>query len=419
MDNDPNTTQNMAFVEGYIQENAHTAPQTPIGSMSYTSTCSSCSGSNQMVISTDPSVIMTLGHNSSYTIYIKARVTGMRMFPLGALTPYEVTKTITVNANNLLITQAPDYLIQWDPATMTSVNLGCTTTDAQTGTQQVQYTISGLGGYTERNFNGPITRPGQHSFIWDGRDSLGFIMPKGIYSTKVNAIANIPTVSGDCNRSSYLSIQDAYVSSYGSTDAYASLRFSYKLIDSHNKNATDGLLGIYDPDWCLIDTWQLSSLEASLPGSTNTLDVSIPKPIKKGAYKIIASCLDGDQDFYKDHQNRVAMEAFTTWYPVYADNYDSSNLIGSASIAAQLERLAIYGEGYIASSFSDSSAIDARFRTEARSSVVWITGHGFVPAGGQGGGSIAIGVNTWIAHNSPDTSTCPNVCDMDLHGVKL
>jgi len=127
MDSDPMTSQSISFTEGYIQEQSHNAPQV---SLSMTSMAPpSCRGTNMMSVSMNPSVIYQLEHNASCEIYVKARVAGFKMtMPPEQLTPYDIEQTAYVTGNNPLITQAPDYIISWDPATMTGVNLSATIT---------------------------------------------------------------------------------------------------------------------------------------------------------------------------------------------------------------------------------------------------------------------------------------------------
>lgn len=144
-DNDPNTIESLTYVSGYYQENAHGAPQYPLpwSGLVTSATCPSCAAPNQMVASMDPTLIWMPDHNASYTISMTCRYTKMTMFPLGS-TSSLITLTTAINRDNCVITQAPDYVIKWDPTTMTGIDLPCTWTDAQLNTANVTYTIGSV-----------------------------------------------------------------------------------------------------------------------------------------------------------------------------------------------------------------------------------------------------------------------------------
>lgn len=341
-DGDPMTTQSMAFVEGYIQEVAHEAPQVPLSPMTGTTTCASCSGSNQMVISSTSDI--ALDHNATYRVYIKGRVTGFRMMPPGPLQPYDVTPAILeITNNNLHYTSSTLGVMPWDPATMSSINFGSAYDDAQTGTCRSTYEIYSTGGslvYTKQP-TGDLDRPGDDDWDWNGLDSFGFAAPKGLYVMKCNVIANAPTMTRDDNRSGYLSIQDPTgggIEYYGyddngtpadtSDDNYLYYIKCYKLVDTGNLNASEGEICLWDPDLQNLISWDIEDLYCRTHSSCDGLhassagiqhDVLLEVPIacitSDGIYKFVVSVKDSHANNYRTHENRWALDRNGAYSP--------------------------------------------------------------------------------------------------------
>lgn len=260
MDNDPNTMESLSYVSGYVQEitGDHPTPQIalPYNGLNTAATCPLCAGSNQMVLSTDPSLIFQLMHNKSYTVSMTVKYTKMTMFPLGS-TSTNLTLTTTVSANNVNLTQWPDYVVAWDPGTMAGVNLSCQWDDAQRNLASVTYTVGGLA-----NMVSNIDSPGTNTYTWNGMNGQ-FQMPKGLYSTQVNVTTGIPTMGGDCNRSSYLTIVSAtdaggnsiaMIQHTGYNGESPKYTVSYKLKDTGGFNATSGAIDMYNANLQLVGT---------------------------------------------------------------------------------------------------------------------------------------------------------------------
>lgn len=314
-DGDPNTTENITFVEGYIQENAHSAPQVPLTliNTSPPPACSSCNYTNNMVLYTTTMMIMKLDHHASYTIYVKGHVTGFRMIPPGSLTPYDVSQTITITGNDVAVNTAPDYVIAWNPATMTGVNLPFTWTDAQTNHATATYTI----GSVTRTV-GNLASPGGNPYLWDGKDSSDqIVMSKGLYPTKVSVTTNAPTMTSSNNRSEHLTITNTSVTYVNSTNDNNNFQVSYKLTDDKNRNAASGELWVYDPDLGRIATIPLTGLTAGSAGTTNQQTVAIPVDEMSiaGTYRFAYHILDSDANEYREHANRYVFEPISnfTW----------------------------------------------------------------------------------------------------------
>lgn len=312
-DSDPNTSERLEFVEGYIQENAHDAPRVSLPSMTGNAVCAQCSGQNQMVISN--ATIMNLNHNASYTLHLNGVVKGFRMSPPGSLPDRPVTPDdVTFSVNRLHVTQAPRNIISWDPATMSNVTLSSNTDDARVGTQQFKYTISGPGGTVDKLFPNEV-RPYNHSFQWDGKNSLNSIMPKGLYSTKIKVSANQPPVSEDCNRSDKLTVSAPSVVFVARDDINYIYDISFSLADS--LNASEGQIQLYDPDLGdPILTFPLSEdqLTASTNGTNHTKRITIPvsSVTKDGLYWFVVCATDSHADEYRTHMNLKAMEGIST-----------------------------------------------------------------------------------------------------------
>lgn len=332
-DSDYNTIESMTFTEGYIQEQSHNAPQIPL-SMSQITTLPSCCGTGKFGVNTDPSVIFSLSHNASYKIYIKSHVMVHRMMPYGLINEYDTEQTAYVTGNNLHFTSSPNDVIAWDPASMSSVNISSAWDDEQTGTCSLTYNIYSTGGglvYTKQFTN--QSRPGSSSWSWDGKDSQGATVEKGLYTVKATVTSNIPTVSSDCNRSSYLEIMrvnyeaeyigvdDNGTPSIENDDMYLFYLKSYKLKDTAGSDASEGTIRLYDPSLAQVGSWNISNLycvdhdaydglETDTSGLAHKLLIRVPVSLMQtdGDYRFVARVKDSHANDYKGHTNKWALE---------------------------------------------------------------------------------------------------------------
>ncbi len=409
------TMQSINVTSATYQELAHGATPKAI-SFSHTASCSLCGDPNQIIAaSTDPSLIFSFTHNAVYTIRVIGNIVRSRPAPPPVMietqtTPFDVSKNVTFNSIN--ITQAPDYIVAWDPATMTNVNMSCTTNDAQTGLASYKYTIGG----TEYTFNDQ-PRPGTHNFTW----TPGSTLPKGLYSTKMNVYSNIPHVAGDSNRSSYLTINNASVK-YNGKDSSGNHKYlyNYTLKDSKNNNATSGVIWVYNTNLTKIGTYSITGLQANSTGVNHQAEISISESLMQsnGNYYFVLHCVDGNQNEYKNHTNKPAIESIIPWQAVIADNYDTSEngISGTADISAYQQRSTTWGNPYISFSHTDDTPQNLIQRVLLRSNILMIYAHG-------GPGYVKIGNGSTYeeflyASNAPTTG-CLAIDTFSFHGVRF
>lgn len=390
-DNGISTTDTITLTQAWYQENAHSAPQVNLSTaMTGTSTCPACAVTGGVASSTNPGVIFTCDHNSSYTFHVEGTVSHVRTSPYYRVDePFNLTQTVT--ANNLLLTAYPDWVIAWDPSTMSNVAMSSTWTDAQTGTCSVTYTISGTPT-THTNRNRPGSDP---SWNWTGG-------AKGLYSTAVNVMADPPASSGDSNRSGYLTIPSASVSWLNNDTSSYYYRLSYTLSDS--LNATAGEVWLYNPDLQRVQTWTLSAADLTASpgaGAPHTKDLTVPAsvvplPGADRTYRFMIHSVDGHANDYRNHQNRPALEAQcnrdipldwdvtltkcpSSWLPTRNGTVSMTATIRPSSLVGWFNFNLLGGSsypGYCSNAGSESSTDkDLKFAAQA--------GFNILPVGGQ------------------------------------
>jgi cell wall-associated NlpC family hydrolase len=333
-DNNQMTMDTITISSAWYRENAHNAPQIPI-SLTSTSSCSECNVNYGDVKSMDPSVIFYLAHNAQYTFHAEGTVRHTLMYPPFTYTEEDFNITKNVTANNILFTSSPDDVILWDPATMTSVTISSSWSDAQVGKCSLTYDIYSTGGglvYTKQFTD--LNRPGSNTWNWDGKNSQGVTVEKGIYTVKATVASNIPTISSDCNRSSYLEIMRVnYDAEYlgvddngtpgiGNDDKYLFCLKSYKLKDTAGLDASEGVVRLYDPSLSLVASWNINTLEclthggvsdgldADASGLLHKLLIKVPISLMQtdGDYIFLSRIKDSHANDYKGHTNRWALE---------------------------------------------------------------------------------------------------------------
>jgi len=235
---------------------------------------------------------------------------------------------------------------------MSGISISSEWDDEQTGTCSLTYNIYSTGGglvYTKQFAN--QSRPGSGSWSWDGKDSRGVTAEKGLYAVKATVTSNIPTVSSDRNRSSYLEIMrenyEAEFAGYDdnsaptdeSDDSYLYYIKSYKLKDTNNSDASSGNIKLYAPNLSNVMTWDIEDLpcvlhsdnhdglETSATGLAHELLVSVPVDVMEEEYdgevwRFVVHAEDDNADMYKTHQTKPAIDLNEKMIYKRSYNYD-------------------------------------------------------------------------------------------------
>lgn len=160
------------------------------------------------------------------------------------------------------------------------------------------------------------------------------------------------------------------------------MRVGYTLTDSLSRGAQSGYVDIYDDDLDLVTSYPLSGLTASSSGTYHTQDlgISIPDPTDRRPYHCVFQFRDSDGDWYRNHQNRMAMEGMAAFRTPMAYNHDDESTIGSAEIAAGLQRCMPDGTGYLVmNQFGCLSLGEAEQAADnaSKATSVWVISHGY------------------------------------------
>jgi hypothetical protein len=316
---------------------------------------------------------------------------------------------------------AIDYIF-WDPATMTqALPINFTLTDSQNGIAWVRVAIYRIDQTLVNDVEFPISRPwpGAIPVVWNGKDELGNVMPKGIYLFTVEAARETPQGSAvyatDKYRSGYWQsswLRVAQISlefrNYNPTTGTVTVKVGYALTELFGVQASSAWMEVRDPDLWLV-TSQAGGTVVNDPNANpltwmwNYLEITVPMN-RGGVYTFLVSAVDNEVTRDKEHRRRPALQNGWLVCIPEAHNYDSSGNTGSdpaADIAVSYQKKLPDGSWYVAEEFEDATPAAAMNRVN-EATIICIFGHASPGSIALGGGNLdakKVGNNVAIQGN--------------------
>ncbi|MCS7192848.1 MAG: hypothetical protein NZ937_07705 [Armatimonadetes bacterium] len=276
---------------------------------------------------------MTAGfwmHNSPYRVTVQWRYWVQMKGQRG---PFQTS--IEVNVQNLVVTSGDvGKVLKWDPERpeLCDTSFSYSITCAQRRPVQVKISIYSMDGAKVYELTEQKICPGSYSFTWDGSVNTGYygggyegeeptnVAPSGLYTFDVEVIGPAYYYDADWIRSKALTVDYLSVEDYGVDESTNNHIYLIRYALSGGRNTKGGEIRLYDPDFLLLKTWNIASLEclnhnstdgltANSTGIEHSIWVSIPvdSMSKRGIYHFVLYFKDDFADQYKAHQFKFTL----------------------------------------------------------------------------------------------------------------
>ncbi len=254
-------------------------------------------------------------HNGNHSVTAKVNYTVITGYGPGGPILHDQSATASqgFTLNNLVLTNVTAEphreCILWDTSEYSSVQLQSQLAAAHRFSTSVTYTIYNPVSLAEvRSVTRPVTCPGTDTFTWDGTDSAGQAVERGVYVYTLNTPFNSGG-QGDIDKSDFL---DALPGPDPPTLVSATanevvVEVGYSLASIENRAASTERIKVYDPGPRPVLSHSLGTADLT-PGNHRVRLTLTGELHSIFACTFLVSVDDQHEDFDRAHRVRIALQ---------------------------------------------------------------------------------------------------------------